>query len=199
MNLEMPKGNVGWRVQLAPQAIHRDEFGRELPGKNEDWIMRSVTDDEVRLDEAVMLGPYHDAWQGSHPKLCHQSFAISGRRLATAIQSSTCRCISRKTHLSGISCVFQWIPSASKSSSQPCPAAASCCRPAPRRAPRTRQPRRLPGWRANQSRIVGFRAAAPVAGAPARPAAARPGTAPGPLVPGAKESSRSAPAARYWR
>lgn len=56
MNLEMLKGNVGWRMQLAPQAIHLDEFGRELPGKNEDWIIRSVTDDEVRLDEAAMLG-----------------------------------------------------------------------------------------------------------------------------------------------
>lgn len=55
MNLDMLKGNVGWRVQLAPQAIHLDEFGRELPEKNEDWIIRSVTDDEVRLDE-VMLG-----------------------------------------------------------------------------------------------------------------------------------------------
>jgi hypothetical protein len=56
MNLDMLKGNVGWRMQLAPQAIHLDEFGRELQGKNEDWIIRSVTDDEVRLDEAVMLG-----------------------------------------------------------------------------------------------------------------------------------------------
>jgi hypothetical protein len=56
MNLEMLKGNVGWRVQLAPQAIHLDEFSRELPSKNEDWIIRSVTDDEVRIDEAVMLG-----------------------------------------------------------------------------------------------------------------------------------------------
>lgn len=56
MNLDMLKGNVGWRMQLAPQAIHLDEFGREVPGKNEDWIIRSVTDDEVQLDEAVMLG-----------------------------------------------------------------------------------------------------------------------------------------------
>ncbi len=55
-NLDRLKGNVGWRVQLAPQAIHLDAFGRELPGKNEDWIIGSVTDDEVRLDEAVMLG-----------------------------------------------------------------------------------------------------------------------------------------------
>lgn len=56
MNLEMLKGNVGWRMQLAPQALHLDEFGRELPGKNEDWIIRSVTADEVRIDEAIILG-----------------------------------------------------------------------------------------------------------------------------------------------
>lgn len=56
MNLGKLKTNIGWRVQLAPQAIHLDEFGRELPGKNEDWIIQTVTDDEVRLDEAVMLG-----------------------------------------------------------------------------------------------------------------------------------------------
>lgn len=56
MNLDMLKGNVGWRVQLAPQAIHLDAFGRELPSKNEDWIIRSVTDEEVSLGEAVILG-----------------------------------------------------------------------------------------------------------------------------------------------
>lgn len=56
VNLEMLKGNVGWRMQLAPQAIHLDELGRELPGKNEDWIIRTVTADEVRLDEATIMG-----------------------------------------------------------------------------------------------------------------------------------------------
>jgi hypothetical protein len=56
MNLEMLKGNVGWRVQLAPHAIHLDEYGRELPDKNEDWIIQSVTEDEVRIDEAAVLG-----------------------------------------------------------------------------------------------------------------------------------------------
>ena len=56
VNLEKLKGNIGWRMQLAPQAIHLDEFGRELPGKNEDWIIRTVTADEVRLDEAIIMG-----------------------------------------------------------------------------------------------------------------------------------------------
>lgn len=56
MNLEKLKGNVGWRVQLVPQAIHLDRYGRELPGKNEDWIIQNVTDDEVRIDEATILG-----------------------------------------------------------------------------------------------------------------------------------------------
>jgi hypothetical protein len=56
MNLEKLKANIGWRVQIAPHAIHLDEFGRELPGKNEDWIIQSVADDEIRIDEAVILG-----------------------------------------------------------------------------------------------------------------------------------------------
>jgi hypothetical protein len=55
VNLEKLKSNVGWRVQLGPPAIHLDEFGRELQGKNEDWIIQSVTDDEIRIDEAAML------------------------------------------------------------------------------------------------------------------------------------------------
>jgi hypothetical protein len=46
------KKNEGWRVQIAPAAIHLDAIGRELPTRNEDWIIRSVTDNEVRLDEA---------------------------------------------------------------------------------------------------------------------------------------------------
>lgn len=56
MNLDKLKTNVGWRVQIAPPAIHLDEFGRELPGKNEDWIIHSITDDEIQIDEAAILG-----------------------------------------------------------------------------------------------------------------------------------------------
>jgi hypothetical protein len=56
MNLEYLKKNVGFRVQLEPPAIHLDALGRELPGRNEDWIIGSVTDNEIRLDEAVISG-----------------------------------------------------------------------------------------------------------------------------------------------
>jgi hypothetical protein len=56
MNLTQLKKNIGWRMQLAPQAIHLDEFGRELPGKNEDWILINVSDTEIRIDEASILG-----------------------------------------------------------------------------------------------------------------------------------------------
>ncbi|MDB6157598.1 MAG: hypothetical protein JWO04_1304 [Gammaproteobacteria bacterium] len=41
-----------------PSPIHLDEFGRELPGKNEDWIIHSVADDEFRIDEAIILGRF---------------------------------------------------------------------------------------------------------------------------------------------
>jgi len=56
MNLDQLKKNVGFRVQLEPPAIHLDAIGRELPGKNEDWIIQSVTDTGVRIDEATILG-----------------------------------------------------------------------------------------------------------------------------------------------
>jgi hypothetical protein len=56
MNLEQLKKNVGWRVQLEPLAIHLDALGRELPGRNLDWIIGSVTGKELRRDEATSLG-----------------------------------------------------------------------------------------------------------------------------------------------
>jgi hypothetical protein len=34
---------------------HLDARGRELPTRNEDWIIYNVTDTEVRLDEATIL------------------------------------------------------------------------------------------------------------------------------------------------
>jgi hypothetical protein len=56
VNLEQLKKNVGWRVQLQPPAIYLDARGRELPCRDEDWIIRTVTATEVRLDEATELG-----------------------------------------------------------------------------------------------------------------------------------------------
>jgi hypothetical protein len=55
MNLEQLKKNIGYRVQLEPPAIRIDARGRELPTRNEDWIIRDVNDTEIRLDEADML------------------------------------------------------------------------------------------------------------------------------------------------
>lgn len=56
MNLTQLKRNIGHRVQLKPSAIHLDRLGRELPGRNEDWIIVSVTNTELRLDEATQMG-----------------------------------------------------------------------------------------------------------------------------------------------
>jgi hypothetical protein len=56
MNLEQLKKNIGWRVQLAPSAIHLDALGRELPSRNEDWIIQSVDATEVRVEEASIPG-----------------------------------------------------------------------------------------------------------------------------------------------
>jgi hypothetical protein len=56
VNLDLLKKNIGFRVQLEPPAIHLDPSGRELPGRNGDWIIQSVTDTEVRIDTAEMLG-----------------------------------------------------------------------------------------------------------------------------------------------
>jgi hypothetical protein len=50
------KKNQGWRVRLTPCAIHLDATGRELPTGNEDWIIVQVTGDEVRLDDASVMG-----------------------------------------------------------------------------------------------------------------------------------------------
>ena len=65
MNLDQLRGNVGWRMRVAPQAIHLDEFGRELPGKNEDWIVRSVSQTGIDVEDGgfasriVRLGSDH--------------------------------------------------------------------------------------------------------------------------------------------
>src|SRR5260221_433438 len=48
--------NQGWRVRLAPVAIHFDATGRELAPRDEDWIIVQVTDDEMQLNEASVLG-----------------------------------------------------------------------------------------------------------------------------------------------
>jgi hypothetical protein len=52
VKLDQLKKTQAWRVQMAPAAIHLDDMGRELPTRNEDWIIAHVTDNEVRLEEA---------------------------------------------------------------------------------------------------------------------------------------------------
>jgi hypothetical protein len=56
MKLEQLKRNIGDRIQLEPPAIHLDALGRELPGRNEDWIISNVTTTEVLIREAKILG-----------------------------------------------------------------------------------------------------------------------------------------------
>jgi hypothetical protein len=56
VNLEQLKKNIGNRVQLEPPAIHLDALGRELPGRNDDWIIESVTDTEVGIRDTQVLG-----------------------------------------------------------------------------------------------------------------------------------------------
>jgi hypothetical protein len=48
--------DIGWVVKLAPSAIHLDRMGRELPSKDEDWVIVEVTNSEVRIDEAAPTG-----------------------------------------------------------------------------------------------------------------------------------------------
>ncbi|HTC51616.1 MAG TPA: hypothetical protein VK700_06745 [Steroidobacteraceae bacterium] len=47
--LQLKKNNHGYHVQLAPLAIHLDSLGRELPARNDDWVIQQVTDTDVVL------------------------------------------------------------------------------------------------------------------------------------------------------
>lgn len=51
MNYDQLRNNIGWRMRIAPQAIHMDEYGRELPGKDEDWIIRSFSDAAIEIED----------------------------------------------------------------------------------------------------------------------------------------------------
>lgn len=64
MNLDQLKKNVGARVQLEPVAIRLDEYGRELPPMNDDWLIEEVTDVGVRIlnlrtNHSTILGKDH--------------------------------------------------------------------------------------------------------------------------------------------
>jgi hypothetical protein len=53
MKRDQLEKNIGWRVKIAPPAIHLDPTGRELPPRTEDWIIVEVTNAEVRIEEAA--------------------------------------------------------------------------------------------------------------------------------------------------
>jgi hypothetical protein len=78
VNYDQLRNNIGWRMRIAPQAIHMDEYGRELPGKDEDWIIRSFSDAAIEIEDGgflsrlVKLGKDHV-----------QSFATDPQRAAT--------------------------------------------------------------------------------------------------------------------
>ncbi len=55
MKLDQLKKNEGWRVKIAPPAIHLDPIGWELPPRNEDWIIVQVTGDEVLIHEDTAM------------------------------------------------------------------------------------------------------------------------------------------------
>jgi hypothetical protein len=55
VNYDQLRNNVGWRMRVTPQAIHLDEYGRELPGKDEDWIVRSFSDTAIEIEDAGFL------------------------------------------------------------------------------------------------------------------------------------------------
>jgi hypothetical protein len=45
MNLNKLRSNVGWLFKLQPPAIHLDREGRELPYRDEEWLLREVSAD----------------------------------------------------------------------------------------------------------------------------------------------------------
>ena len=56
MKLDQLKKNEGWRVKITPPAIRLDAIGRELPSRNEDWMITRVMNDHVQISEATVMG-----------------------------------------------------------------------------------------------------------------------------------------------
>jgi len=64
MNWEYMKRNVGSRVQLVPMACRLDEYDRELPPIDDEWIVEGAVEDgvpisNVRTDHGITLGRDH--------------------------------------------------------------------------------------------------------------------------------------------
>lgn len=49
MNLNKLRGNVGWLFKLQPPAIHLDPQGRELPCRDEEWLLQEISPDGETL------------------------------------------------------------------------------------------------------------------------------------------------------
>jgi hypothetical protein len=72
VNFERLKGSVGQVVQLEPIACELDEQGNELPAVNDDWLVRDVRSDFIRIDNmrtshVAKLGPDHVHHYTSNP------------------------------------------------------------------------------------------------------------------------------------
>ncbi|GEM_PF-4181803 len=64
MNWEQLRRCVGFRIQLEPIACRLDEYGRELPPENDDWVVQDVSNAGVRVSNertghATTLAPDH--------------------------------------------------------------------------------------------------------------------------------------------
>jgi hypothetical protein len=72
MNLEQLKRNVGDHVSLHPGAVCLDDGGNELRDFDDDWAIREVSKDGVRIENistghTVLLGPDHIHHYTSNP------------------------------------------------------------------------------------------------------------------------------------
>jgi hypothetical protein len=64
MNLDQLKKSVGVHVSLHPVAVRLDDHGNELQDLDDDWVIREVSSEGVRIDNistghTVLLGPDH--------------------------------------------------------------------------------------------------------------------------------------------
>jgi hypothetical protein len=58
MKLDMIRKNLGWLMKIQPPAIHLDQLGRELPYRDEEWVLSQISADgeSLTLQEARVNG-----------------------------------------------------------------------------------------------------------------------------------------------
>ena len=58
MNLNKLRSNIGWLFKLEPPEIRLDEQGRELPRRDEEWLLQEISpdDDFLTLRDRRILG-----------------------------------------------------------------------------------------------------------------------------------------------